>query len=449
MASHTRSNDAYAYTGHANANVSNNVNGLNQVTATGGVSVTHDSNGNVSAIGSDSYTYTPENQLASGPNSGVYVYDALGRMYYAGGVSTVYLQPDGARTAAAIAPGGAVQESYVYGAGLDEPLVAYQGSGTSTRRWLHADERGSVIAVSDGSGNLVGSNPNRYDEYGVPQGTLTGRFGYAGRPWLAEVGMYDDRARAYNPAMGRFMQADPIGARGGMNVYAYVGNNPVNFTDPFGLERICVTPPGERGAEPRCVWVDGDGDGDSHDNDMNESEADTYRNDFAGFIVSYGGSETSPLDLLPYGVPSFGDNTAYANQIGVVSQFIGAAIAFSGNADLQRAWDRVLFILVWSYGRGQQIAAATTAWMGSPLTGLAEIRISGSGGINSPYMSLYGMPSEMAKLLLHEVFHGLYPAGLSTSDHLALDGRAATFLVNSGLGGGGCVARGHWPACPH
>ena len=53
-----RSNDAYAYTGHANANVTDTHNGLNQVTATGGTSLSHDARGNITAIGSASYAYT-------------------------------------------------------------------------------------------------------------------------------------------------------------------------------------------------------------------------------------------------------------------------------------------------------------------------------------------------------------------------------------------------------
>ena len=58
---------------------------------------------------------------------------------------------------------------------------------------------------------------------------------YTGQPYDAETGLFYFRNRYYDGRTGRFTQEDPIGFAGGLNLYAYAYNNPVSYTDPFGL----------------------------------------------------------------------------------------------------------------------------------------------------------------------------------------------------------------------
>ena len=97
------------------------------------------------------------------------------------------------------------------------------------------DHLGSTRALTDTSGNVVESVD--YDSFGNGSSNLT-RYGYTGREWDADANLYYYRNRWYDPQMGRFISADPIGLNGGINLYAYVGNNPTRYVDPSGLNPL-------------------------------------------------------------------------------------------------------------------------------------------------------------------------------------------------------------------
>ena len=151
---------------------------------------------------------------------------------------TRYLH-DGYHRVAEVGPDGAVVAAYAFGPELDD-LLALRREG----RWyfVHRDLLGSVTALTDAQGQVAARYAyGPFGEQLAAEGPAAAGnpFRFQGRPLDPATGLYDFRARAYAPELGRFTAPDPLGYAAGPNRYAFVSNLPTSLRDPLGLsERI-------------------------------------------------------------------------------------------------------------------------------------------------------------------------------------------------------------------
>jgi RHS repeat-associated protein len=169
------------------------------------------------------------------------------------GIRTFYVY-DGSDVALAIVNGSpgtwAIRQRYLNG-GLDHQLAmrTRQGAtGYPKTLALISDYQGSLIGAFNTSGVI---DPQVVNFKADPFGTVTQAFDQYDGPVNPEVGYTGAattnstagfvylRNRWYDPQTGRFLTQDPIGLAGGVNLYAYAGNNPIAYSDPFGLGPNC------------------------------------------------------------------------------------------------------------------------------------------------------------------------------------------------------------------
>ncbi|MCO6411411.1 MAG: hypothetical protein J5I92_01580, partial [Thiogranum sp.] len=211
-----------------------------RITASPGLTYTFDDDGNT--IGrSDGATlsYTHENRLASftqGSTTASYAYDPLGRRIKktVNGVTTWYLW-DGAELLAEYDGSGNRTKRYVYLPESYAPVQIEDANGTYN---VHSDHLDTPKLLSDSTQQIVWRG--RREAFGKtmvdPSSTVELNIRFPGQYYDQETGLHYNYFRYYDPAVGRYVTADPIGLSGGINIYAYVRGNPMRFIDANGLE---------------------------------------------------------------------------------------------------------------------------------------------------------------------------------------------------------------------
>lgn len=220
----------------------------NRLTTFNGASIVNDDNGNMTSgpltqsSTLTTYNYDARNRLTNVAGTGAlptlsFAYDPTGaRTAITNGTNVTLFVVDPKTSQVLMRVRNGATNYYIYGLGL-----MYEVTETATSTTVltyHYDYRGSAVALTDTNGNVT--DRMEYSAYG----TMTLHGGTNDTPFLynGRHGVQTDpncllymRARYYNPYICRFINADPSGFGGGLNMYAFADGNPISLTDPFGL----------------------------------------------------------------------------------------------------------------------------------------------------------------------------------------------------------------------
>jgi RHS repeat-associated protein len=207
----------------------------NRLTTAGATNYTYDLEGQLQTAGGTGYTFDAAHRL-TGQGATTYTYDGVGNRIKAtrNGQTTKYVHDAAGNLLAEADQNNVIRRYYIHGHGL----TALVDANTNALYVYHFDGTGHTVALTNASKQTV--NTYAYDPYGrlmAKTETITQPFQYAGQVGILAEGnnLYYMRARYYDANVGRFISEDPIGFDGGLNLYAYVGGNPILLVDPFGL----------------------------------------------------------------------------------------------------------------------------------------------------------------------------------------------------------------------
>ncbi|CAK0780119.1 hypothetical protein CCP4SC76_7230003 [Gammaproteobacteria bacterium] len=243
-------------------------------TGTDATTLAYDANGNrlqtTASAGATNYSYSPTSnrlteisgQIPDTNNlaASTYAYDARGRLTQAtlGSSTTAYgINGLGQRVSKSgtggsivfaydgaghllgeyTASGQAIQETVWLG---DTPVAVMASGGTY---YVNANHLNAPRIITNSNGQVVWSwDPVAFGDT-QPIGAFTYNLRFPGQYYDAETGFHYNMARDYNPSVGRYVQSDPIGLRGGLNTYGYVRGNPVSSSDSHGLVELSLLCP--------------------------------------------------------------------------------------------------------------------------------------------------------------------------------------------------------------
>ena len=235
---------AYSYDGNSSRLLSRTRGGAAE-------SYTYDAAGNVISDGTRGFLYGARGRLEqvdTGSGATTYLYNGLGQRVGktaagSGALGEIYVYDDQARLVGVYAGDGSLIAETVYL--HDTPVGLLTDAGTLHH--IYTDQLNTPRVITDRQGTVVWRWDSDPFGAGAPdedvdgdQARLVYNLRFPGQYFDAESGLHYNYFRDYDPTLGRYMQVDPLGLLGGLNVYLYANANQISFADPTGEHPVAI-----------------------------------------------------------------------------------------------------------------------------------------------------------------------------------------------------------------
>ena len=225
--------------GNTTYNYTQNTNKLASATGEKALSFNYDNNGNTTSENTKQFIYNQNQRLTQvtdgGNVLGEYIYNGMGqraeKWIPSQNKCTIFHHNQNGFIITESSSAGTIRADYVYLNG--QPLAKLEGTSVY---YYHNDHLGTPMVMTDENATVVWEG--EYLPFGEAfsvTGSVTNNLRFPGQYYDEETDMHYNYFRDYKPEIGRYVEADPIGLLGGVNLYAYVGSNPLNYYDSWGL----------------------------------------------------------------------------------------------------------------------------------------------------------------------------------------------------------------------
>jgi RHS repeat-associated protein len=221
----------------------------NQVTATSGSLARvygYNAAGMTTGYTGTTFSYNNRGRMMGASTSGgteSYLYNVLGQLIEKGGSSTnLYVYDEAGHILGEYDGSGNLIEETVWLGDIPVATLQPNGSGGINIFYVHTDHLNTPKKITRSSDNALVWRIDQ-DPFGTATpnqnpgglGSLTYNLRFPGQLYMPETGLNQNDFRDYDPAVGRYVESDPIGLRAGVNTYSYAGGGPIVHDDPMGL----------------------------------------------------------------------------------------------------------------------------------------------------------------------------------------------------------------------